>query len=233
MSAIFARIRWIYAVIVIFTGMSLMIVTFYLLPKPYAVKMSSWFIRFLIFSPIRVQGKADPKAQMFLINHQSEIDIGVMETITSADLAWVAKKELFEVPFFGLVLRLPNDIAVERESKTSLVKMLKDSKERLDEGRVITIFPEGTRSESGTMKPFKAGAKMVADKYALTVQPVVLIATASYFSNKQRDFRPGIVHAVFLDSFVADKSNPNWLAETQIAMQKVYDDELANHPRNR
>jgi 1-acyl-sn-glycerol-3-phosphate acyltransferase len=213
--------------------MTLMIVTFYLLPKPYAVKISSWFIRLLIFSPIRVKGKADPKTQMFLINHQSDIDIGIMETITSHDLAWVAKKELFNIPFFGLVLRLPNDIAVERESKTSLVKMIKDAKERLDEGRVITIFPEGTRSESGVMKPFKAGAKMVADKYALTVQPVVLIATASYFSNKRHDFIPGIVTAVFLESFSADKTDPDWLKNTQLTMQKVYDDEFSNHSRNR
>ncbi len=233
MSKIFARIRWLYAVSIIFSGMTLMIVTFYLLPKPYAVKISSWFIRLLIFSPVRVKGKCDPNTQIFLVNHQSDIDIGIMETITTADLAWVAKKELFDIPFFGLVLRLPNDIAVERESKTSLVKMIKDAKERIDDGRVITIFPEGTRSESGIMKPFKAGAKMVADKYGLTVQPVVLIATSSYFSNKRHDFLPGSVTAVFLDSFIADRTNPDWLKNTQIHMQKVYDDEFSNHPRNR
>ncbi|MDD2829350.1 MAG: lysophospholipid acyltransferase family protein [Sulfuricurvum sp.] len=233
MKTIFARIKWLYAVIIIFTGMTIMIVTFYLLPKPYAVKLSSWFIRLFIFSPIKVKGECDEGTQMFLINHQSDIDIGVMETITSHDLAWVAKQELFHVPFFGLVLRLPNDIAVERESKTALIKMMKDCKDRLDENRVITIFPEGTRSESGTMKPFKAGAKMVADKYALRVQPIVFIATASYFSNKQMNFSPGTVTAIFLESFVADKSDPDWLTNTQLKMQKVYDDEFANHPRNR
>jgi len=233
MNVIFARIRWLYAVIVIFTGMTLMIATFYLLPKPYAVKFSAWLIRFFIFSPVHVKGDIDPHTQMFLVNHQSDIDIGVMETITSHDLAWVAKKELFDVPFFGLVLKLPNDIAVARESKTSLVKMIKDAKERLDQGRTITIFPEGTRSETGKMKPFKAGAKMVADKYSLQVQPVVLIATASYFSNKRKDFRPGTIIALFLEPFVADKSDPDWLKNTQITMQKVYDDELANHPRHR
>lgn len=233
MSAIFARIKWLYAVIIIFIGMTLMIVTFYLLPKPYAVKFSAWFIRLLLFSPVRVKGEIDPDAQIFLVNHQSDIDIGVMETITSGDLAWVAKKELFDVPFFGLVVKLPRDIALERESKTALIKLLKDCKERLDEGRAITIFPEGTRSETGKMKPFKAGAKMVADKYSLKVQPVVLIATASYFSNKRRDFRPGTITALFLDPFIAEKSDPEWLKNTQITMQKVYDDELANHPRHR
>lgn len=210
-----------------------MITTFYLLPKPYAVKFSAWFIRLLLFSPVRVKGEIDPDTQMFLVNHQSDIDIGVMETITSSDLAWVAKKELFDVPFFGLVVRLPKDIALERESKTALIKLLKDCKERLDEGRAITIFPEGTRSETGKMKPFKAGAKMVADKYSLKVQPVVLIATSSYFSNKRRDFRPGTITALFLEPFIAEKGDPEWLKNTQITMQKVYDDELANHPRHR
>lgn len=233
MNVIFARIRWIYAIIVIFTGMTLMIATFYLLPKPYSVKFSAWFIRLLLLSPVRVKGDIDPHTQMFLVNHQSDIDIGIMETITPADLAWVAKKELFDIPFFGLVLKLPNDIAVERESKTALIKMIKDAKERLDEGRAITIFPEGTRSESGKMKPFKAGAKMVADKYSLKVQPVVLIATASHFSNKRRDFRAGTITAVFLEPFIAEKSDPDWLKNTQVTMQKVYDDELANDPSHR
>ena len=210
-----------------------MITTFYLLPKPYAVKFSAWFIRLLVFVPVKVHGTPDPDAQMYLINHQSEMDIGIMETITSKDLAWVAKKELFKVPFFSLVLRLPNDIALERESKTALVKLIKDCKDRIDQGRVITIFPEGTRTETGKMKPFKPGAKMVADKFALKVQPVVFIATAWHFSNKRKDFHSGTVHAIYLDSFTADKSDPDWLKNLQIKMQKVYDDELANHPRYR
>jgi len=210
-----------------------MITTFYLLPKPYAVKFSAWFIRLLVLIPVKVKGTPDPEAQMFLLNHQSDIDIGIMETITPKDLAWVAKKELFEVPFFGLVVRLPKDIALERESKTALVKLIKECKDRLDHGRVITIFPEGTRTETGKMKPFKAGAKMVADKYALKVQPVVLIATAQHFSNKRKIFHAGTITAVYLDAFIADKTNPEWLNETHARMQKVYDDELANHPRYR
>ncbi|MDD2781091.1 lysophospholipid acyltransferase family protein [Sulfuricurvum sp.] len=210
-----------------------MIAIYYLVPNPYAQKIGAWFIRILAFVPVNVKGNPDPEAQMFLLNHQSEMDIGIMETISSKDLAWVAKKELFKVPFFSLVLRLPKDIALERESKTALVKLLKDCKDRLDHGRVITIFPEGTRTETGKMKPFKAGAKMVADKYNLKVQPIVFIATAWHFSNKRRDFRPGTVTAIYLDSFIADKSNPDWLNELHTHMQKVYDDELANHPRYR
>ncbi len=210
-----------------------MIATFYLLPKPYSVKFAAWFIRIMTLVHVDVRGKVDPDVQMFLINHQSDLDIGIMETITTQDLAWVAKKELFDIPFFGLVLRLPQDIPLQRESKSALVKLIKDAKKPIDEGRVITIFPEGTRTETGKMKPFKLGAKKVADTYKLKVQPVVLIATAKYFSNKKKIFYPGSVTAVFMESFIADKEDPNWLANLQLTMQKVYDDEFTNHPRNR
>lgn len=210
-----------------------MITTFYLLPQPYATKASAWFIRLFTFMRVNIKGKMDPDTQMLLINHQSDLDIDIMETITTQNLAWVAKKELFDVPFFGLVVKLPNDIPLERESKSALVTLIKDCKDRLDHGRIITIFPEGTRTETGVMKPFKKGAKVVADKYGLKVQPVVLIATSSYFSNKKKIFSPGTVTVVFLDSFMADKNDPEWLNTLQTTMQKVYDDEFAHHPRNR
>ena len=210
-----------------------MIFTFYILPQPYSVKLGAWFIRLFGFIGVQSTGTLDPDAQMYLVNHQSDVDIGIIETISPKNIAWVAKNELFSIPFFGLVLRLPQNIALQRESKTAIVKLIKEVKRCLDAGRTITIFPEGTRTETGKMKPFKQGAKIVADKYGLKVQPIVLIATASYFSNKRKIFRPGLVTAVYMESFIADKEDPHWLANLQLTMQKVYDDELTNHPRNR
>jgi 1-acyl-sn-glycerol-3-phosphate acyltransferase len=230
---IFAHISWLFATIIIFASLTFMILIFHFVPRPYAQKISAWIIRLSTFYSVEIKGEEDPDAQMFLLNHQSDLDIGIMETISSRDLAWVAKKELFDTPFFGLALRLPNDIAVERESKTALVKLLRDAKERLDKGRVITIFPEGTRSTKGKMLPFKSGAKMVADKYKLRVQPIVLMQTAKYYNIKKFYYKPGRIKVIYLDSFLADKNDPNWLNNLREKMQKVYDDELANNPRHR
>ncbi len=213
--------------------MTLMIAIFKIVPKPYAQKIASKFIQLLTFWSYKKIGTENPQTQMFLVNHQSDLDIGVVELLSKRDLAWVAKKELFDIPFFGLTLRLPNDIPIERESKSSLVKLLKASKERLDEGRVITIFPEGTRSSTGQMLPFKPVAKLVADKYALRVQPIVLIATASCYNIKKYYYRPRKIKAIFLDSFIADKEDKEWMNNLRITMQKVYDDELANNTSNR
>jgi len=210
--------------------MTLMIIIFPFLPKPKAQKFTSRIIQFFLFCPIKVKGEIDPNVQMFLLNHESDLDIGIMENITSKDLAWVAKKELFDVPFYGLLLKLPNDIAVERESKTALIKLLKDAKDRLNDGRVITIFPEGTRSSNGKMRKFKPGAKMIADKNKLCVQPIVLVNTSRYYNIKKKHYTPGQITAVILDSFIADKSDKEWLNNLRDTMQKVYDEEVAQLP---
>ena len=225
---IFAHISWFFATLIIFISLAFMILIFHFVPKPYSRKISSWIIRLSIFFSADVKGKEDSNTQMFLLNHQSDLDIALMETITSRDLAWVAKKELFEIPFFGLALKLPNDIAVERESKTSLIKLLRDAKSVLDDNRVITMFPEGTRSTRGKMLPFKSGAKFVADKYKLVVQPVVMIKTSSYYNLKKFHYKPGRIKVIYLDSFIADKSDKEWLNELRKKMQKVYDNELTN-----
>ena len=230
---IFAHISWLFATILIFISLIMMIIIFFLLPRPYPRKITSWMLRFSIFYSTDIEGEEHQDTQIFLVNHQSDLDIGIMETITKKDLAWVAKKALFDVPFFGLVLKLPKDIAVERESKTSLIKLLKDAKNRIDKGRTIAMFPEGTRSTKGQMLPFKVGAKIISDKNKLRVQPVVLIQTSKYYNIKKFYYKPGKIKVIYMPSFIANKDDENWLKDLRVKMQKVYDDELANNPSHR
>ena len=230
---IFARINWFIATVFIFTSLVIMIVLYPIVPRPYSRKIAAWFVRYTIFFSTNIKGKEDPAAQMYLINHQSDLDIGILETISKKDLSWVAKKELFDVPFFGLAMSMPEDIPIERQSKTSLLRLLKNAKDRLNKGRVITMFPEGTRSKNGKMLPFKNGAKVVADKYKLKVQPIVLMQTAKYYNIKKFFYSPGTIDVIYMDSFIADKSDENWLQDLRVKMQKVYDEELANNPSHR
>jgi 1-acyl-sn-glycerol-3-phosphate acyltransferase len=229
---IFAKISWLFATLIISVSLTIMIFTFYIFPRPYSRKLSAWIIRLSTFFSADVKGKEDPEAKMFLVNHQSDIDIVIMETVSKRDITWVAKKELFDMPFFGLALKLAEDIAVERESKTSLIKLLRDVKKTLKTNRVITMFPEGTRSTKETMLPFKSGAKIVADTYSLKVQPVVIIQSAKCYNTKEFYYKPSKIKVVFMDSFVADKNDDEWLKNLRLKMQKVYD-ELANDSGNR
>jgi len=220
---LFARLNWLYATLVIFAGLTVKILLYPILPRPWGSKVAAWFIRILIFTHVKRIGRPDPEAQMLIINHQSELDIGVIESTTTRDLAWVAKKELFDVPFFSLAVTLSDDIPLERESKYALTQLMKAAEKRLETGRQICIFPEGTRSETGRMRGFKSGAKIIADRLELKVQPVVLIDTSRFYSNKTFTARPGLIRAVYLESFVADPDDPNWLKTLQKRMQETYD----------
>ncbi len=227
---IFAHIRWFYATIIIFLGLTLSIIIYPVFKAPRSQKIAARFIKALIGLKIETEGEEHPHTQMFLINHQSDLDIEVMELVTNKDLAWVAKKELFEVPFFGLAMKLPEHIPVERQNKKSLLKLLKDAKERLDKGKTLAIFPEGTRSRSDKMLPFKNGAKLIADKYKLRVQPVVLVGTRQCYDIKTFTYNPKTVKVIFMDSFIADEKDENWLSDLRLKMQKTYDSELSKIP---
>ena len=172
-----------------------------------------------------ITGKLDPDAQMLLMNHQSMLDIIVMESLHPKNLAWVAKQEIAKIPWVGHILKVPKMIIVERESKTSLVKLLRDAKDRITNKRPIAIFPEGTRTDGKKLRKFKAGAKMIADKNNLLVQPVVIVGTKKIFDSQNLTQQSGKVKIVFLPSVQA-KRKTTWYEECENMMDETLKKEL-------
>jgi len=172
-----------------------------------------------------VKGELDPNAQMLLMNHQSILDIVVMESLHPKNLAWVAKQEIAKIPWFGRILKAPRMIIVERESKTSLVKLLRDAKDRIAKKRPIAIFPEGTRTDGKKLRKFKAGAKMIADKNNLLVQPVIITRTKEIFDSQKLTQQSGKVKVIFLPSIQSQRKTP-WYDECENLMDKTLKIEL-------
>lgn len=168
-------------------------------------------------------GDFDKSAQILVLNHQGIMDIGYLEAYYPWDICWVAKKELGDVPLYGHALKAPRMILIDREDKKSLIFLVKEARAKLDEGRILAIFPEGTRSKGGRdFLPFKNGAKMLIEKYKLKVQPIVLINTRNLFDASTIEVRSRNARAVCLSAFVPDFSNPNWYAEMEAKMQEIY-----------
>ena len=140
----------------------------------------------LFFSGIRVEveGEFDTDARLLMLNHQSMLDIISVETIHPQDLCWISKKEITDYPYYGHINKAPRMISVDREDKAGLVKLIADVKDRLSNDRPIAIFPEGTRGKGPEMLSFKPGAKMIAEKLGLKVQPVVVVNSAGFLSKK-------------------------------------------------
>ena len=105
----------------------------------------------LKFSGVKVELEGEPAngVQMFILNHQSMLDIMLLEVavaLKNINIVWVAKLELFKLKYFGLALSLTNMIEVDREDKSGIIKLFRDVKDRVDNNRVVAIFPEGTRN---------------------------------------------------------------------------------------
>ncbi len=88
-------------------------------------------------------------------------------------LVWVVKRELTFIPFFGWGLKAMNAIAINRGTGRRAIKQLiEEGRQRMDEGRIVMLFPEGTRVMPGQYKPFKLGGAILADKTGYAILPV-------------------------------------------------------------
>lgn len=111
-------------------------------------------------------------------NHQSLADIPVVSMLPW-EMKWVGKKELFDIPISGTLMKLAGDIAVDREDRRSGAQALIKAREYLDKKCSVIFFPEGTRSKDGLVGRFNDGAFGLAIKTGLPVLPVALDGTVN------------------------------------------------------
>ncbi len=182
--------------------------------------------RFLLGYDLIVKGKPDLEAGLVVMNHQSLLDITVVDGIYPRNLSWVAKREIRDIPFYGQIMSLPKMITIDREDRKSLVSLFKQAKARLTEGRVIAMFPEGTRGDGRKILPFKAGAKLLAEKLDLKVQPIVIVNTRYILDSKKFTAHHGRVVVVYLDA-IDPKDDPEWFKKLHQKMQETLTKELS------
>ena len=225
-----ARIRGIILFIQFSITVAITVVLMYIFKNHTHKVIKVWmnFQMFVLGIKLQTQGKLDESCDMILMNHQSLLDIIVMEYIHSRDLAWVAKKEITDLFFFGHIIKAPRMISIDRENKAGIINLLKEAKDRLDKGRPIAMFPEGTRSDGKSMLSFRPGAKILANRYNLRVQPIVLFNTRNIVDSKKVLATPGIVKVVYLEPIQADK-NTNWFEKTEEKMNEVFNKECTNY----
>jgi 1-acyl-sn-glycerol-3-phosphate acyltransferase len=111
---------------------------------------------------------------IFMSNHQSNFDILAMLANTPRQLHWIAKKELFEIPVFGASMKRGGYIPLDRSDGRKALKSMENAAAVIRAGRCVVIFPEGTRTRSRQMLPFKRGGFMLAQKAGVPVIPVTI-----------------------------------------------------------
>lgn len=160
-------------------------------------RLESWASHIVANSEmiISVTGRenVDPKATYLVMsNHQSHYDIAVIYYVLGTKIRMIAKRELFDIPVFGQALKAGGFISVDRDNRESAINSLGDAKRALEEGTSIWIAPEGTRSPTGELMPFKKGGFVLAVESGTPVLPVSIAGTREVLPAHGRRSRSGV-----------------------------------------
>ena len=115
-------------------------------------------------------------------NHRSLIDILALYKLRRP-FKWTSKAENFRLPFVGMVLSLTNSVRIRRGSARAGLQFISRAEEEMEKGSSVLLFPEGTRSRSGAMRPFRDGAFVLAKKRVSGIIPIVHTGTEKTFDS--------------------------------------------------
>lgn len=131
----------------------------------------------LLFIPVEIEGleHIEPgKSYVFVSNHQSMFDVWLIFGWLPVIFKWMMKKEIRRIPLVGTALVAGGHIFVDRTNPRAALKSMEAIKAQLKDGACTVIFPEGTRTKTGKMGPFKRGAFQIALDLGLPVVPISL-----------------------------------------------------------
>lgn len=143
--------------------------------------------------------------QRFIIasQHQSTFETLLFQMLFG-NPAFILKKQLLYIPVFGWYLWCAKMIYIERSFGVgALKKISKESRKILSTGRVLIIFPEGTRSKPGATSQYKSGIYMIhQENPSIPIVPVAL--NSGEYWPKGFLIKPGIIHVKFLEPITAN-----------------------------
>lgn len=224
---IFAKIRHAYLILTTAFYVSLYIIIASI-NKKYVIRARKWVSSRILKAndiSLKVIGvPVDENAKLLIANHQNMLDIMILEILVPRDVCWVAKRELFKIPFYGLAVKIPKMIALDRSNKAGMKKLIRTVEDRVSKNRPVVIFPEGTRSKEDSFKSFKSGAQFIANQLDLVVQPIVISNTKKLLKSNDKELYPNTITIQVMESFQASKASQDWLQNEKDKMQSIYND---------
>jgi 1-acyl-sn-glycerol-3-phosphate acyltransferase len=175
-----------------------------LIASVFSAELPLWMARhiwappllFFVFSEFDlIEGpKLDPKrSYLFVMNHQSMLDIPVAFAFIPINIRFLFKKILYWVPFLGWFVWRTKMVPIDRDNPKEAYGSLATGVRRLGEGISIIAYPEGTRSTGGEILKFKRGAFVLAQAAGVPVVPIAIDGTHKVLPRSGFKIRPGRV----------------------------------------
>lgn len=208
---IFVSITVLYAIITITAG------AVFSSRKWIARATGDWATDVLRVCGVRVrvigaENIADGVPSFFVSNHQSALDIPILVHLLRGQVRFMAKRELFSVPFFGWAITAARYIPVDRNNSRKALRVLKERFAEYEKDPIsILVFPEGTRSADGAILPFRKGTMKICQYSKLRVIPMSIEGSLNIHRTKALRVNPGEVRVTFgkpIPAEVAAKMRP-------------------------
>lgn len=136
---------------------------------------------------------------IFMGNHQSNFDILALYAALPHHFSWIAKEELFKIPFFGFAMRRAGYIPLDRGDGRRALKSMEEAARKIRDGVSVIVFPEGTRTRDGNLLPFKRGGFLLAAKAGVPIVPFTINGTSRINPAKTLKLKKGNVSISFSD----------------------------------
>jgi len=159
----------------------------------------SWLILKTGGIRVQVEGLENvPRGEtaIFCSNHPSAVDIPILFVHLPVQFRFLAKRELFLLPFLGWHLRRSGHIAVDRARPREALKSFEEAAAKVRAGTPVVLFPEGTRSRTGELLPFKSGSFYLAIQAGVPLVPITLNGTRYVHKPDTYHVRPGRVEMI-------------------------------------
>lgn len=134
-----------------------------------------WLMRVICGLKYRIRGAENlPRnAAIIMSKHQSSWETISLKGLLRKEQSWILKRELMWVPIFGWALASVPTIAINRKAgRQALKQVIRQGTELLDGGRLVVVFPEGTRTAPGEKRKYGIGGAMLAEKSGYPVVPI-------------------------------------------------------------
>ena len=128
---------------------------------------------------------------IFMSNHESQMDPPVLVAALPIPAVFIAKKELQYVPFIGWAGWAAGVIFIDRGNRERAIRSIRDAAQQIRGGKNVVIFPEGTRSRSGQMLPFKKGGFALAIEADVPIVPMATVGGFRVLASGSLRIRPG------------------------------------------
>ncbi len=167
---------------------------------------------------------------VFTFNHQSQLDPFILSAVLRKDFSGVAKKSLQKDPFFGPVGYLTEVVYIDRADSAKARTGLEGAVEALQEGKSIAIAPEGTRSPTPRLLPFKKGPFHLCMQAGVPMVPIVMRNCGEIMAAHSMVLHAGTVDVAVLPPVRTDDWTRENLNEQVSKVRQMYLDTLADWP---